>query len=268
MAPEPVPPYVRAVSSFWSSLPDGLDGLLPIARRLVDARRSTPVVAVYGGALPPLPPPLRSALRAEWHLDVTHDADAPDPLASRAFGLLYAHVRAEQIVLALSARTNLTLAGSTVRVVGDGPLAPAMTTLLRRLGAAVVRSSDDPVERLAARLDGIRVAPVSAAASADEHIAFTVLTGAGHADLAITDVAGVVADASPRPMDATAWPSPRPHVRTTPKGSLVEMPSPLPTEAEAPTAAQRHLADALLAALLVEGGPDDSAGGFAEAVTP
>lgn len=256
------------MSSFWSSFPGGLDGLLPIARRLVDARHSRPVVAVYGGALPPLPPAVRSALRTDWQLDVAHDADAPDPLASRAFGLLYAHARAEQVVLALSARTNLTLAGSTVRVVGDGPLALTLTTLLRRLGAAVVRASDDPVERLAARLDGVRVDPVSAAASAEGHTAFTVLTGTGHAGLAITDIGGIVADASPRQRDATAWPSPRPHVRTTPKGSLVEMPSPLPTEAEPPTAAQRHLADALVAALVVEGGPDDPAGAFAEAVTP
>lgn len=240
--------------------------MFPITQRIRGARPVASAAAAYGGALPDLPPDIREALRDAGTLDVVHDPAAPDPLESRVFGLLYAHVRAEQVVLALSARTNLTLAGGTVRIVGDGPLAAATTTLLRRLGAAVIRATDDPVERLAATLDGVRVESVAAPDAATVHV--TILTGVGHDVLTATDVAGLVADASPRPVDATAWPSPRAHVRTTPKGSLVEMPSPLPTAAEPPTAAQWRLADALLAALLVDGGPDDERGVFAAAVTP
>lgn len=249
-----------------SALTAGLDGAFPISSRIRDARSASPAAVAYGGALPDLPPGIRAALRDAANLDVVHDPSAPDPLESRAFGLLYAHVRAEQVVLALSARTNLTLAGSTVRIVGDGPLAAASTTLLRRLGAAVIRATDDPVERLAATLDGVRVESVHAPDAATVHV--TLLTGVGHDALTARDVAGLVADASPRPVDAAAWPSPRAHVRTTPKGALVEMPSPLPTATEPPTAAQWHLADALVAALLVDGGPDDDRGVFAAAVTP
>lgn len=249
-----------------SALPAGLDAAFPITLRIRDARALASPAVAYGGALPDLPPDVRAALRDAGDVDVVHDPAAPDPLESRTFGLLYGHVRAEQVVLALSARTNLTLAGSTVRIVGDGPLAAASTTLLRRLGAAVIRATDDPVERLAATLDGVRVESVHAPDAAAVHV--TLLTGVGHEALTATDVAGLVADASPRPVDATAWPSPRAYVRTTPKGSLVEMPSPLPTASEPPTAAQWRLADALVAALLVDGGPDDGRGVFAAEVTP
>lgn len=241
-----------------SALPAGLDGGFPITRGLLAAQSVEPSVLTYAGALPALPSLLRATLRESWGLDVSPGACGPDPLASRAFGILYAHVRAEQVVLAVSARTNLTLAGSTVRIVGDGPLATALTTVLRRLGAAVVRATDDPVEQLAARLDGVRVEAVAGSGTA--HL--TLLTGVGHDGVAPTAVAGLVADASPRPVDATDLPSPRPHVRTTPNGALVEMPSPLPVEGERPTAAQLHLADALVAALIA----DDEAA-FATAVT-
>ncbi|MCC4250082.1 hypothetical protein [Microbacterium testaceum] len=251
------------MSSSSSAAPAGLDGVFPIARGFLDARSTGPAALPYGGSLPALPTAVRARLRETWNLDVVHDPAAPDPLAAGAFGILYAHVRAEQVVLALSARTNLTLAGSTVRVVGDGLVASALTTVLRRLGAAVVRGTDDPVERLAARLDGIRVEPVDPAGTA--HL--TVLTGVGHDAVSAADVAGLVADASPRPPDAAHLPSPRPHVRTTPKGSLVEMPSPLPTDPEAPTAAQWHLADALVATLLVGDRPGAD-GALAAAVTP
>lgn len=247
------------MSSSSSAAPAGLDGVFPIARSFLDPRPVEPVVVRYGGALPALPTDLRAGLRAAVNVDVVHDPAAPDPLAARAFGILYAHVRAEQVVLAVSARTNLTLAGSTVRIVGDGPPAAALTTVLRRLGAAVVRATDDAVERLAARLDGVRVETVADAGTA--HL--TLLTGVGHDGIRATHLPGLVADASPRPVDATDLPSPRPHVRTTPNGALVEMPSPLPVEGELPTAAQLHLADALVAALLAD---DDTA--LATAVTP
>lgn len=251
------------MSSSSSTAPAGLGGVFPVARSFLDARPVEPVVLPYGGALPALPTSVRADLRATANVDVVHDPAAPDPLAWRAFGILYAQVRAEQVVLALSARTNLTLAGSTVRIVGDGPLAATLTTVLRRLGAAVVRATDDPVERLAARLDGVRVEAVAAASAAP----LTILTGTGHDGILPTDAPGLVADAAPRPVDATALPSPRPHVRATANGSLVEMPSPLPVDGERPTAAQLHLADALAAALLARTRVDgDDA--FATAVTP
>lgn len=247
------------MSSSSSTAPAGLDDVFPIARTVLDARADRPVVLAYAGALSPLPAELRAALRATWGVDVVHDPAASDPLESRAFGILYAHMRAEQVVLALSARTNLTLAGGTVRVVGDGPVATALTTLLRRLGAGVVRATDDPVERLAARLEGVRVEAVAASGAGS----LTLLTGVGHDGVTATAADGLVADVSPRPVDATDLPSPRPHVRTTANGSLVEMPGPLPPEGEQATAAQLRIADALLAALLA--GDDDA---FATAVTP
>ena len=256
-------PYVRAVSS--SSRPPVAppSDALPVTRRLLGARAGAPTSLTYGGALPALPPEWRAGLARELGVDVVHEERAFDPLASRAFGALYSRLRAEQVARALSARTNLTLAGSTVRVVGDGPLAGALTALLRRLGTGVVRATDDPVERLEATLDGLRVEGVGAPA-ASVHV--TLLTGVGHDAAAAID--GVVADASPRPVDAADAPSPRPYVRSTAKGSLVEMPSPLPTDAEAPSSTQLRLLDALLAALIVDGGPDDARGVFAEAVTP
>lgn len=241
------------------ALPVGLDGGFPITRSLLAARSVEPSVLTYGGALPALPSALRAAVRETCGLDVSPGAGGPDPLASRAFGILYAHVRAEQVVLAVSARTNLTLAGSTVRIVGDGPLATALTTVLRRLGASVVRATDDAIERLAARLDGVRVEAVADPSTA--HL--TLLTGVGHDGIRATHLPGLVADASPRPVDATDLPSPRPHVRTTPNGALVEMPSPLPVEGEHPSAAQLHLADALVATLIAA---DETV--FATAVTP
>ena len=251
------------MSSSSSSAPAGLDGVFPIARGLLEPRPVGPTVLAYGGPLPALPPTLRADLRAAWDLDVVHDPAAPDPLASPAFGILYAHVRAEQVVLALSARTNLTLAGGTVRIVGDGPLAAALTTVLRRLGAAVVRATDDPMNALSARLDGVRVEAVRAAGPAP----LTILTGVGHDGVVATEVTGLVADASPRPVDATALASPRPHVRTTTNGSLVEMPSPLPSDGQRPTGAQLRLADALVASLVAASRADGEAA-FARAVTP
>ena len=247
------------MSSSTSAAPAGPDAVFPIARGFLDARPVGPVALSYGGPLPAVPADLRADLRSAWDLDVIHDPAAPDPLALRAFGILYGHLRAEQVVRALSARTNLTLAGGTVRIVGDGAPATALTTVLRRLGAAVVRATDDPVERLTARLDGIRVEAVAAPGSTP----VTILTGVGHDGVTATDVRGLVADASPRPADAADLPSPRPHVRTTPNGFLVEMPSPLPVEGERPTSAQLHLVDALIAALIT--GADDA---FASAVTP
>ncbi|SDO92895.1 hypothetical protein SAMN04487848_2570 [Microbacterium sp. ru370.1] len=238
---------------------------LPLTRRLLGARTLDARALPYGGALPALAPTWRAAIAAELGADVVHDPGAPDPLASRVFGILYSRLRAEQVVRALSARTNLTLAGSTVRVVGDGPLAGALTALLRRLGAGVVRATDDPVERLEAVLDGLRVERTDAPRAL---VHATLLTGLGHDGLVATALEGLVADASPRPVDAADAPSPRPHVRSIAKGSLVEMPSPLPTDTEAPTSAQRRLLDALVAALIVDGGPDDARGVFAEAVTP
>lgn len=259
-------PYVRAVSSTHPAPPNGLADALPATRRLLAAPSPSARPLSYGGSLPGLSPSWRSALRDELGLEVAYDENAVDPLSSRVFDVVYSRLRAEQVVLALSARTNLTLAGSTVRIVGDSSLATALTALLRRLGASVVRSTDDPVERLTATLDGVRVEDVAAATSGSTHSA--ILTGVGHDALGVDDVAGLVADASPRPVDASPAPSPRPFVRTTSKGSLVEMPSPLPVDGASPTSAQRRILDALIAALVVDGGPDDPRGVYARAVTP
>jgi hypothetical protein len=109
----------------------------------------------WGGALPPLPPSARDAVRRASGLTLDVDAAAPDPLARPAFSALYARTRAEQVVLAFSSRTNLVLAGTSIAVVGDGPLADELSATLTRIGARVVRFSDSPLVRLRAHLAGL-----------------------------------------------------------------------------------------------------------------
>lgn len=259
------------MSSFRSFTPDGIDALLPVSLRLHREWRSALETLSYGGALPPLPPALREALRDVAGVDVAHDPGGIDPFASPAFGILSSRLRAEQVLRAVSARTNLTLAGTTVAVVGDGLLAEALATSLRTLGAAVIRATDAPLTTLAARLDGYRVQPLQELSSRDTPVHLTVLTGEGHGPLPVDALAGLVADASPGGAPTAGLrtsPSSRPFVGEVGRASLVEMPSPLP-EADVPTSsAQWRLLDALIALLLLDRhavGDDDR---FAREVTP
>ncbi|MDF2991013.1 MAG: S-adenosylhomocysteine hydrolase [Microbacterium sp.] len=247
------------MSSFRSHTPDRIDALLPVSLRLHREWRSALETLSYGGALPPLPPAVRAALREAGHVDLAYEDDGVDPLASPAFGILYSRLRAEQVLRAVSARTNLTLAGTTVAVVGDGAVSAALTSSLRTLGAAVVRVTDAPVAALAARLDGLPVRAVREISHTDRPVHLTVLTGEGHGILSIETLTGLIADASPRGTIAGtdgAAPSHRPFVTTAGSALLVEVPSPLPAEGTASTAPQRRVLDALIAWRLVDGDDD------------
>ena len=263
-------PYRRRVSSFRSFTPDGIDALLPVSLRLHREWRSALETLSYGGALPPLPLAMRAALRDEWDLDIVHETDGIDPLTSPAFGILYARVRSEQVLRAVSARTNLTLAGTTVAVVGDGRVSEALTTSLRVLGASVVRVTDSAVVALAARLDGLRAIGLNEAADREVPVHLTLLTGEGHGILPISTLAGIVADASPGSTltaGLSTSPSPRPFVRRAGEAFVVEMPSPLPEPDAVPCAPQRRLLDALISLLVLTAqGADDAR--FAREVTP
>jgi hypothetical protein len=148
----------------------------------------------WGGALPALPPAARESVRQASGLTLDADAAAPDPLARPAFSALYARTRAEQLVLAFSARTNLVLAGTSVALIGDGPLADELSATLTHIGARLVRFSDSPLVRLRAHLAGLAAHPLAdSGRAADVH--YLLATGE-HAPVAFP--AGPVrADAAP-----------------------------------------------------------------------
>lgn len=255
------------MSSLRSHTPDRIDALLPVSLRLHREWRSALETVSYGGVLPPVPSAFRAILREAVGLDVAYEVGGDDPLASPAFGILYSRLRAEQVLRAVSARTNLTLAGTTVVVVGDGRLTEALTASLRTLGAAVIRATDTPLAVLAARLDGMRVIGESDLSRPGTPVHLTLLTGEGHGILSLDALDGLVADASPRGTvsgvaDASA--SERPFVSRAGSALLVEVPSPLPAADAAPTAAQRGLLDALVAWRLLDGDDDR----FAREMTP
>ncbi|MFT4306829.1 MAG: hypothetical protein QM604_08060, partial [Microbacterium sp.] len=117
----------------------------------------------------------------------------PDALSVPSFAAYLGHLRAEQILRALSARTNRTLAASRVRVVGDGPLAEALWTALGRLGAHVTAVSDDPRTALRARLRGLPTLTGATGADEADHV---IVTGEGHGPLDPATLRGTVIDAS------------------------------------------------------------------------
>lgn len=259
------------MSSFRSFTPDRIDALLPVSLRLHREWRSALETLSYGGALPPLPSALRASLHDVAGFDLAHASDGVDPFKSPAFGILYSRLRADQVLRAVSARTNLTLAGTTVTAVGDGPLADALSTSLRTLGAAVIRATDAPMTALAARLDGFRVQALGELSSRDFPVHLTLLTGEGHGILPVDTLEGLVADASPggaATAEVCPSPSSRPFVGQAGAAFLVEMPSPLPEADVPPSSTQWRLLDALIALLLLnrhDAGDDDR---FAREVTP
>ncbi|WP_460775970.1 Rossmann-fold NAD(P)-binding domain-containing protein [Microbacterium sp. GXF7504] len=141
---------------------------------------------------PTLPPPPGEP--AAHRVRVTSAAGAADPLAVAAFADLLAHLRAQQVVRALSARTNRVLAGTRVTVLGDGVLTDAVAAVLERMGARVGVATDTPAAALRHRLRGRAVQPVAEAATAPaEHV---VATGEGHAPFDAARLAATTIDAS------------------------------------------------------------------------
>lgn len=149
-----------------------------------------PTTVRWRASLPPLP----AAMAEHAGLDVASPPDAPDPLAVPAFADLLAHLRAQQIVRVLSARTNRMLAGTRATVVGGGPLTDAVADTLARLGARVTVATDSPAAALRARIRGRAVVGTDAvAATPAEHL---VATGEGHTPLDPAGIAATAIDAS------------------------------------------------------------------------
>ncbi|MCX6503282.1 MAG: hypothetical protein NT132_12930 [Microbacterium sp.] len=152
--------------------------------------RIPPTTVRWRASLPPLP----AALGEHAGLDIAFHPDAADPLAVPAFADLVAHLRAQQIVRALSARTNRVLAGTRVSVLGDGVLADAIADALTRLGARVTLATDSPAAALRARIRGRAVVGRDAVAAAPaEHL---VATGEGHTPFDPAGIAATAIDAS------------------------------------------------------------------------
>lgn len=143
---------------------------------------------------PALPSAVAGTASAVWGVTITADPGAPAPQSLPAFAVLFAHARSEQVVRAIARRTNLVLPAATVLVVGDGPIAEALTTTLTRGGSRIVRAAGEPVARLRAGLAGLRTVPPSAPWPAADHV---IATGEGHAPVDPSVLRGVLIDASP-----------------------------------------------------------------------
>ena len=145
---------------------------------------------------PPLPTPIADAVAAAWGVRVVSDPAASDPRSHPAFGVLFAHARSEQVVSALASRTNLVLPAASALIVGDGLLAETIARTLVVGGTRVVRAIDDPIARLRAHLEGVRLAPATADAESLPSTDLVIATGEGHAPLDAAVLAGVSIDAS------------------------------------------------------------------------
>jgi hypothetical protein len=169
---------------------------LPVSTRLGADSNARARSVSWAGSLPSLLEPLRAALSEAWGLSIVHASAAPDPLALPAFAAAFAQARADQVLRAFSRRTNLVLSGSTTAVVGDGPLADALTAALTRIGARVVRVAADPVAGLRAHLAGLEAVDLAGLTHAAATAHYVLATGESHPPLSPADFTGVLADAS------------------------------------------------------------------------
>ncbi|MFT4050705.1 MAG: hypothetical protein QM677_00470 [Microbacterium sp.] len=231
----------------------------PLAHAIAaDASATTIASAIAWGAdVPALPAAIQETARNTWGLEIVTDASASLP-AHPALAAAYAHARAEQVVRALSARTNLVLPGARVVVVGAGPVGSAIAAVLGHLGSRVTVATDDDTAAVRLQLSGARVVRPREVEAADLLIA----TGEGHAPLDATELTGVLADAATTPgalvVPAGALPEARAHVRTLGDRTwIVDLPRPIGKEgaesgegAEAATALEAHIADLVVAASL------------------
>lgn len=230
---------------------------LPWAARLA-ARES--VVIRWAPTLPPLTDAAADAVAHAHGIRLAQAPDAPDPWDVRSFAGLFAQARADQVLRALSSRTNLVLSGTTTRVVGDGPIADALAAALTRIGSRVIRASADPRTRLRAELAGLGTDPAA-------HAHQTIATGEGHGPVDPGTVTGLLVDAAPRPgtgFAAGAGEPARPGVVRAGEREawIVDVPPPF---ADDPDPSQRRMLDALVTLSLLSGAGDlDRA--FAEAV--
>jgi hypothetical protein len=211
--------------------------------------------AVAAWRFPTLPASVIEAASAAFGVTIVADEAAEDPRDSPAFAALFAHARAEQIVRALARRTNLVLPAARALVIGDGPVAEVIASILGRGGSRVVRGITDPVVRLRAHLSGERTAtaPWPAAdivitTGETTHPLSKSATGSSPA-LEITihapRTAGGTAAATARgPAGGTAEDSARPFVTKTGVGSWTVA---IPNVFEIGDGASDRIADALIA---------------------
>jgi len=216
---------------------------------------------------PTLPPPPGGP--AANGVRVTSAADAADPLSVASFADLLGHLRAQQIVRALSARTNRVLAGTRVTVLGAGPLAGAVAEVLDRLGARVTVATDDAPAALGARIRGRAVIGTDAVATTPaEHL---VATGEGHAPFDVATLAATAIDASYTGtglrLPVAAEPV-REGVVHAGAGWIVESPDVWPADPADATGLQRRAAEAFaLLSRLAAASADDLDARFAREVS-
>ncbi len=202
---------------------------------------------------PALPPQIGTAVERTWRLRIENDPGASSPLALPGFAAAFAPARSTQLLRALAHRTNLVLPGARILVVGDGPLADALSTTLSRMGSRIVRAVNDPVTRLRAALAGAETH--SSIADVRIDVDEVIATGEGHPPLDPRSAHGVLLDASPDGRALLTVPgSPvRPHVRRVDGGAthIVDAPAVFPPLLDEATALDRHLVDLFVALSLL-----------------
>lgn len=216
---------------------------------------------------------MTKAVSEAWGVTIEARSDAIDPQSFAAFAALFAHARSEQIIRALSHRTNLVLPGARVLIVGGGPIAETISTTLSRVGSRITRASDDPITLLRAKLLGCAVRSLYDQ-SADLRADHVIATGEEHPPLEAATAHGILIDASPDGTGFLAAASTavdtlaRPHVhRVAGSESLrVAAPAVFPTELGAATPLELHLIDLLVALSILTLHSDDASADLAELV--
>ncbi|WP_045277711.1 hypothetical protein [Microbacterium oxydans] len=211
---------------------------------------------------PALPAAVADAASAAWGVTVVADDTAPDPRDGRAFSVLLAHARSEQVVRALATRTNLVLPAAAALVVGDGPIAETIAATLSAGGTRIIRVIDAPAARLRAHLAGTRTATASAPLPAAD---LSIVTGEGHAPVDPAARSGVAIDAS---LDGTgliraSGETVRPFVQhIAPHSWVVAPPEPFTTADGEPG----RIADLFVALSILHAHAADADAGLAELV--
>lgn len=225
---------------------------LPLSQRAVAAGSPHPPRHVaLAPVLPALPPEVTDAVAREWGVVIGRDDAGADPRGIPAFATLFAQARTEQVLRAISARTNLVLAGTRTAVVGDGALAAAIVASLTRIGSRVTVVAADPHARLRSHVTGLTTAAPDALDDVVARLDHVVATGEGHAPLDPAHLPAIVADASPdgSGLAPAAGESVRPHVRRVAAGGgwIVGMPQPYPADIDAASALEWHSIDLVVA---------------------
>jgi hypothetical protein len=234
-----------------AGVPPELVARLPLAVAALAGQRLQTEIAWSGPLV--VTGDVADAVASTFGVTLRSAPDAPDPRAHPAFSALYASARTEQVILQLSSRTNLALAGTSAVVAGDGPLAARLTASLTRIGVRVLRASDDPLVALDAHLAGLAAIPLAAiplGGAGDTGAHYVLLTGENTPAITAGTLSAVVLDAS---ADGSALAigaathSSRPGVRVDGDARIVPIDPPLPTDIRTGSGLQWRLLDALVA---------------------